>query len=351
MAKLIWTVLTVAAALAAPWAIDGASAQSYPTRPVTLIVPYPAGGPTDTMARVLAERMRTALGQTVIVENVSGAGGSIGTGRVARASPDGYTLSIGHVQTHVINAATQNLPYDVIKDFEPVTLIADTPQWLVVKKALPANNVKELIAWLKDNPGKATAGTVGAGGPTDIAGAYFMDKTGTKFQFVPYRGGAPLIQDLVAGQIDMTFGQAANYLGPVQGGQLRPLAVLAKKRWWAAPDVPTMDGVSTPEPHGKFTDTRSAFAGSPCFRATRVTSSASAAARVQPSRPAGVRDSVDQPSCPSSTPAENASDGMPAIQPSMAPPTVPLEQKKARPWLKPTLMPDTTSSGCSSNRA
>jgi tripartite-type tricarboxylate transporter receptor subunit TctC len=252
MAKLIWTVLTVAAALAAPWAIDGASAQSYPTRPVTLIVPYPAGGPTDTMARVLAERMRTALGQTVIVENVSGAGGSIGTGRVARASPDGYTLSIGHVQTHVINAATQNLPYDVIKDFEPVTLIADTPQWLVVKKALPANNVKELIAWLKDNPGKATAGTVGAGGPTDIAGAYFMDKTGTKFQFVPYRGGAPLIQDLVAGQIDMTFGQAANYLGPVQGGQLRPLAVLAKKRWWAAPDVPTMDEAGVPGFYSSF---------------------------------------------------------------------------------------------------
>jgi tripartite-type tricarboxylate transporter receptor subunit TctC len=252
MAKLIWTVLTVAAALAAPWAIDGASAQSYPTRPVTLIVPYPAGGPTDTMARVLAERMRTALGQTVIVENVSGAGGSIGTGRVARASPDGYTLSIGHVQTHVINAATQTLPYDVIKDFEPVTLIADTPQWLVVKKALPANNVKELIAWLKDNPGKATAGTVGAGGPTDIAGAYFMDKTGTKFQFVPYRGGAPLIQDLVAGQIDMTFGQAANYLGPVQGGQLRPLAVLAKKRWWAAPDVPTMDEAGVPGFYSSF---------------------------------------------------------------------------------------------------
>jgi tripartite-type tricarboxylate transporter receptor subunit TctC len=156
------------------------------------------------------------------------------------------------VQTPVNNAATQNPPYDVNKDLEPVTLLADTPQWLVVKTALPANIVKELSGRLKVTPGKATAGTVGAGGPTDIAGAYFMDKTGTKFQFVPYRGGAPLIQDLVAGQIDMTFGQAANYLGPVQGGQLRPLAVLAKKRWWAAPDVPTMDEAGVPGFYSSF---------------------------------------------------------------------------------------------------
>src|SRR5262249_23146879 len=147
---------------------------------------------------------------------------------------------MGHVQTHVINAVTQTLPYDVVKDFEPVTLIADTPQWLVVKKTLPVDNVKDLIAWLKDHPGAATSGTVGVGGPTDIAGVYFMEKTGTKFQFVPYRGGAPLIQDLIAGQIDMTFGQAANYVAPVRSGQLKPLAVLAQKRWWAAPEVPTM---------------------------------------------------------------------------------------------------------------
>jgi tripartite-type tricarboxylate transporter receptor subunit TctC len=222
-------------------ATAAAQTQPYPSRPITLVVPYPAGGPTDTLTRVLAERMRTALGQSVIVENVSGAGGSIGTGRVARSAPDGYTLSMGHVQTHVINAVTQTLPYDVVKDFEPVTLIADTPQWLVVKKTLPVDNVKDLIAWLKDKPGTATSGTVGVGGPTDIAGVYFMEKTGTKFQFVPYRGGAPLIQDLIAGQIDMTFGQAANYVGPVRSGQLKPLAVLAQKRWWAAPEVPTMD--------------------------------------------------------------------------------------------------------------
>jgi len=229
-----------------------AQTQPYPSRPITLIVPYPAGGPTDTLTRVLAERMRTALGQSVIVENVSGAGGSIGTGRVARAAPDGYTLSMGHVQTHVINAATQTLPYDVVKDFEPVTLIADTPQWLVVKKTLPVDSVKDLIAWLKGHPGTVTSGTVGVGGPTDIAGAYFMEKTGTRFQFVPYRGGAPLIQDLIAGQIDMTFGQAANYLGPVRSGQLKPLAVLSPKRWWAAPDVPTMDESGVPGFYASF---------------------------------------------------------------------------------------------------
>ena len=220
--------------------LGDAGAQTYPSRAITIIVPYPAGGPSDTLTRVLAERMKTALGQTVIVENVAGAGGSLGTGRVARSAPDGYTLAIGHVQTHVINAATLNLQYDVVTDFEPVSLIADTPQWLISRKSLPANDLKELIAWLKANPGKATSGTVGVGGPTDLAAIYFQNQTGTQFQFVPYRGGAPLIQDLIAGQIDIAFGQAANYLGPVRGGQLKAYAVLSKKRWWAAPDVPTM---------------------------------------------------------------------------------------------------------------
>ena len=237
--------LLVALALLA--GIAAAQAQTYPSRPVTLIVPYPAGGPSDTLARVLAEAMRGVLGQPVIVENVSGAGGSLGTGRVARSAPDGYTLSLGHVQTHVINGATQNLNYDVVKDFEPVTLIADTPQWLVAKAAFPANDLKEMVAWMKANPGKATAGTVGVGGPTDIAGIYFQRHTGTTFQFVPYRGGAPLIQDLIAGQIDFTFGQAANYLGPVRGGKLKPYAVLASKRWWAAPEVPTIQEAGGPE--------------------------------------------------------------------------------------------------------
>jgi tripartite-type tricarboxylate transporter receptor subunit TctC len=206
-----------------------------------MIVPYPAGGPTDTVARVMSDPLKAALGQSIIIENVTGAGGSIGAGRVARAAPDGYTIILGHNQTHVINGATYTLSYDVVKDFEPVTLIADTPIWIVARKDLPANDTKEFIAWLKRPDTKASSGAVGVGGPGDIAVAAFEKQTGTKFTLVPYRGGAPLVQDLLSGQIDFTFGQAANYLPHVRGGRLKAFAVLMEKRWWAAPDVPTLD--------------------------------------------------------------------------------------------------------------
>ena len=228
----------------------GAAAQSYPARPITIIVPYPAGGPSDVLTRILGERLKSALGQTIIIENITGAGGSIGVGRVARSAPDGYTLAIGHNQTHVINGASMNLPYDVVKDFEPIALIADTPQWLISRKTLPANDIKELVAWLKAN--RATAGSVGLGGPTDLSALSFQKQTATTFQFVPYRRGAPLLQDLIAGQIDIAFGQAANYLGPVRGGQLKAFAVLSRQRWWAAPDVPTMDEAGIPGLHASF---------------------------------------------------------------------------------------------------
>jgi tripartite-type tricarboxylate transporter receptor subunit TctC len=219
----------------------GAHAQSYPTRSITMIAPYPAGGPTDTLARVMADPLKAALGQSVIVENITGAGGSIGTGRVARATPDGYTIGIGHNQTHVLNGATQKLPYDVVKDFEPVTLIADTPIWLIARTSVPASNIKEFIAWLKQKNGGGIMGSVGVGGPGDIAAAFFKRVTDTDFQFVPYRGGAPLLQDMLGGQIDFTFGQAATYLPYVRNGQLKAFAVLTPKRWWAAPEVPTLD--------------------------------------------------------------------------------------------------------------
>lgn len=230
----------------------GAAADTYPSRVITIVVPYPAGGPTDTIARILAERMQVALHQSVIIENVSGAGGSIGVGKVARAAPDGYTLSIGHVQTHVLNASTMNLSYDVVKDFEPVSLIADTPIWIISNPSVPAKDIKEFIAWLKSRNGEATAGTVGVGGPTDIAGLIFQKQTGTKFQFVPYRGGAPLLENMLGGHIDFAFGQAATYLSYVHGGQLRAYAVLSEKRWWAAPEVPTLDELGIPSIHASF---------------------------------------------------------------------------------------------------
>ena len=246
-------LLRLAASAAALPSLSGlAAAETYPSRVITMVVPYPAGGPTDTIARILADRMAVALGQSVIIENISGAGGSIGVGRVARAAPDGYTLSIGHVQTHVLNAATMTLDYDVVNDFAPVSLIADTPIWIVAKKSLPADDIKGLIAWLKAADGKATAGTVGVGGPTDIAGLIFQKQTGTRFQNVPYRGGAPLLQDLLGGHIDFAFGQAATYLSYVHDGKLKAFAVLSPKRWWAAPEVPTLDELGIPALYASF---------------------------------------------------------------------------------------------------
>jgi tripartite-type tricarboxylate transporter receptor subunit TctC len=218
-----------------------AQAQNFPSRTITIVVPYPAGGPTDTLARILSERMGTALGQSVIVENIGGGGGSIGTGRVARAIPDGYMLSIGHTQTHVFNAGLLKLDYDVVKDFAPISLLADTPIWIVVRKALPVDDVKSFIAYLKSQNGKATMGTVGVGSPSEFAARIFMRETGTSFQLVPYRGAAPLVQDMLGDHIDFAFGQAAGYITNVEAGQFKALAVLQPKRWWAAPNVPTLD--------------------------------------------------------------------------------------------------------------
>lgn len=247
MHRLCTFLLTSLCLIAAP-----SHAQVYPSRTVTLVVPYPAGGPTDTIARILAERMKAPLGQAVIIENVTGAGGSIGVGRVAQATPDGYTIGIGHTQTHVLNAATMNLAYDVVKDFAPVSLIADTPICIVANKDLPADDIAGFIAWLKQRDGKANHGTVGVGGPTDIAGLLFQKATGTKFQTVPYRGGAPLLTDLLAGHVDFAFGQAATYLAHVRSGQLKAYAVLSPRRWWAAPEVPTLDELGVPNIHATF---------------------------------------------------------------------------------------------------
>ncbi len=234
-------IFAIVLALFAAVTVGTAAAETYPSRTITIVVPYPAGGPTDTIARVLAERMQAELKQSVIIENISGAGGSIGVGRVAHAPPDGYTLIIGHTQTHVLNALILKLDYDVVNDFTPISLIADTPIWIVSGKSLPASDFEGFIAWLKAQHGKATMGTVGIGSPSELAARVFEQQTGTSFQFIPYHGGAPLLQDMIGGHVDFAFGQAAGYLTAVQSGELKAFAVLQPKRWWAAPNVPTLD--------------------------------------------------------------------------------------------------------------
>jgi tripartite-type tricarboxylate transporter receptor subunit TctC len=218
-----------------------AAEQVYPSRPITMIVPFAAGGPTDAIARVMAEHIRMSLGQPVILENVTGAAGGIGAGRVARAAPDGYTLGYGVWGTHVLNGAIYPLQYDLLKDFEPIALLASNPMVIVAKKAMPARNLMELIAWLKANPGKASAGTTGTGGASHIAAIFFQKETGTRFQFVPYRGLGPAMQDLVAGQIDMMVDNPATSLPQARAGTIKAYAVTAKARLTAAPDIPTAD--------------------------------------------------------------------------------------------------------------
>jgi len=226
-----------------------ARAQSFPNRPLTIIVPYPPGGPTDTIARLLAERMRGSLGQPVVIENVSGAGGNIGVGRVAKAPGDGYTLSIGHWGSHVVNGAVYTLPFDLLTDLVPVALIAEGPQLIVAAKSVPANDVAELIAWLKQNPGKGMVGTTGVGGASHLAGVLFANTTGTSIQIVPYRGAAPRMQDLLSGQIHLAFDQASSALPQVRGGNLVAFAVTSKTRLAVAPEIPTVDEAGLPGFH------------------------------------------------------------------------------------------------------
>ena len=242
--------LLVAFALAANLGtIATASAQAYPSRPIVVVVPFAAGGPTDALARIVTERMRKTLGQPVVVENTSGAAGSIGVGRVARAAPDGYTVGIGHWSTHVVNGAIYDLQYDLLKDFEPVAMITIGPQLIIAKNAIPAKDLKELIAWVKANQDHVSAGTAGVGSASHVGGIYFQNLTGTKFQFVPYRGTGPAIQDLMGGHIDLMFDQAANSLPHVRGGKIKAYAVTSGTRLAAAPEIPTVDEAGLPGLH------------------------------------------------------------------------------------------------------
>src|SRR5262245_32393476 len=220
--------------------LAAALAQSYPSRPITFIVPFGAGGPVDTVARILLEPMRGSLGQPILIENVTGASGTIGVGRAARAAPDGYTVSVGNWGSHVVNGAIYALPFDLLKDFEPVARLPSNPYVVVARKDLPANDLKELVAWLKANPDKATEGTAGPGSGQHVSGVYFQNVTGTRFQFVPYRAGSSdIMRDLVAGHIDLTFDQAITALPHVRSGNVKAYAVTSPARLAAAPALAT----------------------------------------------------------------------------------------------------------------
>jgi tripartite-type tricarboxylate transporter receptor subunit TctC len=236
MRKTIW------AALIAILALTGlARADTYPSHPVTIIVPFAAGGPSDAMARILAERMKLTLGQTVLVENVTGAGGSIGVGRAVHSAPDGYTISFGHLGTHVANGAVYKLPYDLVADLEPVVLLPSNPMIIVSKTSVPATSLKELLAWLKARSTPATAGTAGAGSGAHIAGVYFESVTGIKLQYVPYRGTGPALNDLIAGQIDVIVDQTSNSINQVRAGTIRAYAITDDRRLSSAAEIPTTD--------------------------------------------------------------------------------------------------------------
>ncbi len=227
----------------------GALAQSFPSRPIVMVVPFAAGGPVDVVARILGEPMRKSLGQAVVIESTTGAGGSIGVGRVARAAPDGYTLSIGHWSTHVVNGAVYQLPYDLLKDLEPVAMIGGNPMIVVTKPNVPAANLKELVAWVKANQEKVNVGTAGAGSSTHISGIYFQNEIGAKLQFIPYKGTGPAMQDLMGGQIDMMVDQLSNSLPQVRANRIKGYAITAKERSAAAPDMPTVDEAGLPGLH------------------------------------------------------------------------------------------------------
>jgi len=240
----------VLAALLATLAFAGSAvAQNFPSRPITIIVPFSAGGPSDAMARILAERMKVTLGEALLVENVTGAGGSVGVGRAVRAAPDGYTISFGHLGTHVANGAIYKLGYDLVTDLEPVALLPSNPMIIVSKNAVPAKSLKEFLAWLQAQPTPPTAGTAGAGSGSHIAGLYFENITGIKLQYVPYRGTGPAMNDLVAGQIDLIVDQTSNSIGQVRAGNIRAYAITDGKRVESASDIPTVDEAGLPGFH------------------------------------------------------------------------------------------------------
>ena len=242
-------LLTAALLAATLHGTGSATAQGYPSRPIVIVVPFSAGGPTDALMRVLGERMRASLEQPLLVENVTGAAGTIGVAKVARATPNGYTLSVGHWSTHVINGAIYPLTFDLLKDLDPVARLTSYPMLLVAKNDIPAKDVKEFVAWVRANQDKASAGSIGVGSAAHVAGVNFQSITGLKFQYVAYRGAAPALQDLMGGQIDFLFDHLAHSLPHVRAGKIRAYAVTAPARSPSAPDIPTFDEAGVPGLH------------------------------------------------------------------------------------------------------
>jgi len=233
-----------AGAVALPVVSRSAWAQTYPSRPVTIVVPFPAASPADVLARLMIERMRVRLGQPIVVDNVTGAAGSLALGRVARTAADGYTVVIGTVGTHVFNGAIYSLPYDVVNDFAPISVLPSNYQLLIGNNA--AKDLKGLVTWIKANPDKVTAGMAGVGSPSHLTALYFQNAIGSRFQFVPYRGTPPILQDVMAGQIDLVFDQASSSLPLVRSGKLKTYGVTAKSRLASAPELPTLDEAGLP---------------------------------------------------------------------------------------------------------
>ena len=243
MTRLLTFVFVLLAATAA------SAQESYPARPITLVVPFPPGGVTDTLARLVAERMKASLKQTVVVENVGGAGGSIGMGRVARAAPDGYTIAIGSSETNVFNAVSLALNYDVVTDFTPIVQLPAYPFLIVSTNAVPATTLKELVAWIKANPAKVTQGTVGYGNTQHLCGILMQKAIGVTWQLVPYRGGTPAMQDLLSGQFNIMCTASGSFLPLVRSKQIRAYAITTPKRAASAPEIPTVDEAGMPELH------------------------------------------------------------------------------------------------------
>ncbi|HZR61530.1 MAG TPA: tripartite tricarboxylate transporter substrate-binding protein [Xanthobacteraceae bacterium] len=239
-------VLALAAAAALPALPRTAAAQTYPTRPITMIVPFAAGGPTDVIGRLMAEHMGRTLGQNVVVEDVTGAAGTIGVGRAARAPADGYTLSLGHWSTHVVNGAFYALPYDLERDFVPIALLPSNPMMIVSNNKVPVKNLYDFVLWIKFSSRHITCGTAGVGSSSHIAAAYFEKQAELALQMVPYRGTDPALLDLLAGRIDMMFDQVSEAMTRLRDGSIRAYAVTAAARSPVAPDVPTVDEAGLP---------------------------------------------------------------------------------------------------------